>query len=203
MGNYVDLSGRKINNLLVLHRIYDGVLPVKFLCKCDCGNELIVESKHLDGTQKSCRECAIKRHTDHGMSKSSEHSIWRSILGRCYNKNNQAYDRYGGRGISVDDAWLGENGFVNFYNDMGARPSKDYSIDRRNNDKGYSKENCRWATRMEQSRNRRNNIYVIYKGERKLLKEVVAEVGISYKLVHKRHIINGWSLEKSLIPPIK
>lgn len=80
---------------------------------------------------------------------------WNDIKQRCNNPNDSSYSRYGGRGISVCDRWLGENGFDNFLNDMGDLPSPKHSIDRVNNDGNYEPLNCRWATDSEQALNRR------------------------------------------------
>lgn len=85
-----------------------------------------------------------------------EYGIWSCIKTRCYNVNSQDFKNYGGRGITVCDEW--KNSFLAFYRDMGPRPSKDHSVDRIDNEKGYFKENCRWATKTEQARNRRKRV---------------------------------------------
>ena len=92
----------------------------------------------------------------HGLSHSSEYSTWNSMIQRCNNKKSKEYKNYGGRGISVCDKWL--NSFSCFYNDMGRKPSKDYSIDRINNEGNYEPKNCRWATWTQQTNNTRKRV---------------------------------------------
>jgi len=89
----------------------------------------------------------------HGKHDTSEYRIWRHIKDRCLNPKNRRYSDYGGRGITVCDAW--QHSFSAFLEDVGERPSNKHSIDRVDNDKGYSKENCRWATDQEQNLNKR------------------------------------------------
>jgi hypothetical protein len=125
------------------------------------------------------------RFKTHGNSRLNEYAIWHLIKVRCYNKNNKAYYRYGGRGIVMCDEW--RDSFMAFYEDMGNRPSKDHSIDRIENDKGYYKENCRWATRKEQQNNRRNSIRVVHKGVIRSLREISDITGINYNTVCKRY----------------
>lgn len=113
----------------------------------------------------------------HGMTKTPEYRSWVHLKTRCKNKNYICYQDYGGRGISYDPRW--EN-FENFYADMGKKPSRDYSLDRIDNDKGYSKENCRWATIKEQQNNTRANLEINNQGSSK------------YKGVHWCKTIQFW-----------
>jgi len=91
----------------------------------------------------------------HGMSNTPEYRTWCGIKNRCYNNKVKSYPYYGGRGITVCKRWLTKDGFINFYSDMGDRPSSNYSIDRINNNGNYTQDNCRWATRQEQGQNKR------------------------------------------------
>ena len=96
----------------------------------------------------------------HGMRYKPEYKIWCKMIERCENPRAINYERYGGRGITICESW--RSNFLNFYADMGVRPSSAHSLERRNNLIGYSKENCAWATVLEQSNNKRNNVLVSF-----------------------------------------
>lgn len=117
------------------------------------------------------------------------YKTWQSMIQRCENKNHKAYASYGGRGISVCDSW---HSFEVFFQDMG-NPPDGLSLDRIDNDKGYSPENCRWSDKLVQARNRRTTIFVDFKGDRKPLVEVCAELGVSYSTA-KTRLLKGYPL---------
>jgi len=106
---------------------------------------------------------------------------------------------YGGRGIDVCDSWLK---FENFYADMGPRPGKEYSIDRRKNDLGYSKENCKWSTKIEQNSNKRNNKLLTAFGKTQHLAGWAREYNISYFNIQNR-LKDGWSMEDAISVPVR
>jgi len=125
-------------------------------CLCGCGNEKDIRLASLViGHTKSCGclkdEKVAQRMTKHGKYKDRIYRIWSGMVQRCTNKKSTNYKNYGGRGISVCDEWLL---FDNFYKDMGD-DKKGLTLDRIDNDKGYTKENCRWATYSEQADNKR------------------------------------------------
>ena len=93
-----------------------------------------------------------RSYVKHGMTNTPEYRAWQEMIQRCYNPNGNRYHRYGGRGITVCARWL--ESFENFYKDMGDRPSIRHSLDRKDNDLGYYKENCRWATPGQQAYNK-------------------------------------------------
>lgn len=130
------------------------------------------------------------------MSTTKIYYIWKAMKQRCFNSNNSRYKDYGGRGIKVCSEWLGENGFQNFYTDMGERPIGK-SIDRIKNNLDYCKENCKWSTPKEQSSNRRNSVFITYNGKTKTAKQWADEIGISYQTFWIR-LKKGWSVERSL-----
>lgn len=156
----------------------------KAVARCDCGNEVQVDPNSLrSGASSSCG-CA---RVIHGHSRSGEasptYNTWAMILSRCGNPKNDRYQRYGGRGISVCDRW---HDFSSFLADMGERPAGT-SIDRKDNDGNYEPGNCRWATDIEQTRNRSVSILVQLDGEIVTLKERCRATGENYQAARRKH----------------
>lgn len=108
---------------------------------------------------------------------------WRSIIKRCTNRANQDWDRYGGRGIKVDETWLN---YDNFFNDTGLPPTQKHSLDRINNDGNYEPGNCRWATNKEQCNNKRNTIWLEHDGRRMPLNTWAEKLGLNESLIYQR-----------------
>src|SRR3990167_4956119 len=140
----------------------------------------------------------------HGLCGSPEHTVWQSMLNRCYTKSNPRYHRYGGRGISVCDRWRhgceGKAGVSCFLEDMGKRPSNNHTIDRIDVDGNYSPENCRWSTPHEQSRNTSRTNLVSLDDERLCLTDALPKLGLSPSTYYQR-IKRGESPEKALRAP--
>lgn len=144
---------------------------------CDCGKEAVVSVTNLkSGHTKSCgclhKEALTKPRT-HGMSKTSEYKSYHKMLERCYNPNDINYKNYGGRGIVVCERW--RESFENFFTDLGKKPTPKHSLERSKTDGNYEPSNCRWATRLEQNRNRRRHAWFEYNGI-KLIREDWAKV---------------------------
>lgn len=113
-----------------------------------------------------------------------ERRIRAGMIGRCHNKNHPRYDYYGGRGISVCERW--RDSFEAFWNDMGPRPSNKHSIDRIDNDGDYEPSNCRWATKKEQCRNKRNNHIVTVDGVTLTVTDMAVRYGLHIQTVMHR-----------------
>jgi hypothetical protein len=128
-----------------------------------------------------------------------EFRTWSAMKQRCQKPTHKAFPRYGGRGIKVCERW---QTFANFYADMGPRPSKQHSLDRINNDGHYEPSNCRWATRIEQNNNRRDNVRVTISGKTQTLTQWGREAGTDVMRVFRR-IKKGWPIEKALTAPVK
>lgn len=196
MEKRVHLVGKRYGRLLVVSEMEQFGYLRKFNCLCDCGKEVVVLMSNLQKQNhtNSCgclkKERAIKRLTTHGHVSngkwSKEYQSWAHMISRCTNPNTNRYSIYGGRGISVDSEWMGKNGFNNFLKDMGERPSKQHSLDRKDNNGNYSKENCKWSTRIEQAQNKRNNHWEEYNGEKKVVNEWARVLGIRQNIICKR-----------------
>lgn len=185
-----DLTGKRFGRLIVLKQIEDYVVPSgrhhpQWLCSCDCGKEnvKVLGTSLKNGHTRSCgclREENLKTaSTTHGDSYSKLYGVYKSIIDRCYNPNNKRFKDYGGRGITVCDEW--KDSYISFKMWAMSSGYKDgLSIDRENNDLGYSPSNCRWATRIVQQNNMRRNHIVDYNGQSKTIAEWSRELNISY-----------------------
>ena len=172
------------------------------ICICSCGNEVISVLADIKiGKIKSCGCLSIGKTNSnfkHGASLNkkltTEYSSWINMKDRCYNLKNSHYIGYGGRGIKVCEEW--KNNFSKFLQDMGKKPSNKHSIDRINNDLGYFKENCRWATVKEQANNTRTNNYITFLDKIQTLKQWCDELNLNYNTIRSR-LRYGWSIEKT------
>lgn len=136
----------------------------------------------------------------HGLSYQHEYRVWQTMRLRCTDPANPAFENYGGRGITVCERWL--NSVQAFVDDMGPRPSPAHEIDRIDNDRGYEPDNCRWATRTENSRNRRSNRLLSHQGETLTLVEWCERLRLPRSTIQKR-IDAGWPAERALTTPVR
>lgn len=183
-------------------------------CLCECGRETDVVGAHLrSGHTKSCgcisRELArIPKNVKHGHTRlankagASEYHIWSTMKQRCLNPKTANYSRYGGRGITICSDWLGGSGYENFFRDMGPRPGKQFSLDRRDQDGPYSPSNCRWATQIEQQNNRSGTRRIEHDGLTLTSAEWSRRTGISANVIRNR-IDCGWSIPDALSRPVR
>lgn len=189
--------GYRCNKLVTTGKELFVKNKVKYECVCDCGTVKLYDAYYLrHGLVKSCgciRKSEPNRKT-HGLSRTKMYARWAHIKRRCLDPNDPAYKDYGGRGITISNEWLD---FGRFYADMGDPPNSGMQIDRRDNNRGYCKENCRWVTSEENNRNRRNNIYVEYDGKIWCASALAYEHGIdNTTFVHRLN--NGWSLHDAI-----
>lgn len=136
----------------------------------------------------------------HGMTHSKEYRAWSHMLTRCNNPKYNQFHRYGGRGIRVCDEW---KEFQTFYRDMGVKPSPSHSLDRIDNNKGYSKENCRWATRKQQNLNYSRNKCFTYRGVTKPLSEWAEEINMAYSCLYTRIFREHLSFHEAITKPYR
>lgn len=200
MSKAIDLTNKRYGMLVAKRQVYreNDKHHAFWECKCDCGNLVIVRKDSLEsGHAKSCG--CMERKKKHGYSHTKLYSILQNMKDRCYNPNNHAYSSYGGRGITVCDEWIGEHGAENFikwsYENgyVDGRKRTEQSIDRIDNDKGYSPENCRWTDKDIQNYNKRCTRKVEICGEEKTLLDIHNEYGVPITTLRQRYrkYING------------
>lgn len=190
---FVDLTGMKFGRWTVVSRGLTVNKKVKWNCICECGNLGSVCTQNLKGElSTSCGCYKLGRMVTHGMTGSTEYRIWQFMRDRCSNTKNSHYHLYGGRGITVCERW--KTDFSAFLEDMGRRP-RGTSIDRIDNDGNYEPGNCRWATIVEQNRNKRNNRFIEAMGKRQTMKEWSLELGKSVGCLDY-HLSRGKTMEQ-------
>lgn len=196
-----DIEGNRFGRLIAIkYAGKDSRKSSMWNCLCDCGTSKIISSnKLIKGNTKSCgclhKEVASGLLATHRKTRTAEYVAWVGIKGRCLNTENKNYSNYGGRGIGIDDRWA--ESFENFLDDMGNKPTPSHSIDRIDNDGNYSLENCRWATKKVQARNRRITRTIEYNGESKSLAEWAEVTGIHRATIASR-ISAGWTTGRAL-----
>ena len=160
----IDLTGKQFGHLTVLYR--DGVIYGRkpaWMCQCDCPDRTLhrVASRDLRSGKTTSCGCVLRAwqqrageiNLTHGMSKTPEYKVWKSMRQRCHRASCKGYENYGGRGIKVCSRWM--HSFDNFIADMGRRPGPKYSIERVNNDGDYEPGNCIWIPLRDQVKNQR------------------------------------------------
>jgi len=169
----IDRSGQRVGRLLLIEKASTRIRgSIAYIAKCDCGAEIVRPGSDLiEGKTTSCgclqaerASEANRKRTKHGHARQDEtgtkrlttpeYRTWKAMKERCRNENAPNYHLYGGRGISICDRWLGDNGFLNFLTDMGPRP-EGMTLDRIYVDGDYEPANCKWSTAKEQAQNRR------------------------------------------------
>jgi hypothetical protein len=192
--------GARIGSWIVIERRIvlksNGAKKGIYLCRCVCGRTRELWTYVLRrGTPSHCG-CLTPPRTPkpRGRHQYPEYRVWTSMRSRCMSPSHQLYPHYGARGIKVCDRW---GSFPVFFSDMGERPSKDYSIERKDNDLGYSPENCVWATRTEQCRNRRSTRKLELSGITLSLTGWAEKTGIPASVISRR-LKRGLSLQQAI-----
>jgi hypothetical protein len=189
------LVGRRFGKLIVVSELESIVSGShkrrRFKCLCDCGNTKIIWYENItSGHTKSCgclkSEASRLAHLTHGESQKNEtveYKTWTGIIARCYNQNETGFKNYGGRGIVMCEAW--KNSFQSFLKDMGRRPTPTHTIDRINNNGNYEPSNCKWSTKKEQGKNKRNNHWIECNGETMIFADWVRKLDIGDAYLRK------------------
>ena len=209
MTDYTELVsiGDKFGMLTVIDRlpkrIYKSSSKRMWLCRCECGKTKAVQENNLrSGRSRSCGCASAKSHI--GLRKKNARSrerlyrIWVSMCHRCRRENGKTAKWY--KGVTVCDEWKDFNVFFKWAINNGYHPS--LSIDRIDGNKGYSPDNCRWATAMEQANNIRTNIHLTLNGTTHTIPEWSRLLKVSPRALYLRHY-SGWSDEKILTTPVK
>lgn len=197
----IDLTGRRYGKLKVLRLEVD--IPgkkKKWLCRCDCGNEVIVAGSNLQsGHTKQCVECGHKettfKRTTHNLTGTRLYNIWGGMITRCECEKSNIFPHYGGRGIKVCEEWHDSSKFFEWAFSNGYR--EDLEIDRIDVNGDYCPENCRWVTRIENANNKRNNTFVEHNGEVKTVSEWARFYGVNRRNL-SRNLLNGYTLEEAV-----
>lgn len=175
-----NLVGERFNRLVVTHDAgRDKRKNILWGCLCDCGGAARAYAHDLRAgkvTSCGCRNREGRTKT-HGLTHTPIYNVWASMVQRCTNSKDRAWDNYGGRGVTIDPAW---SEFTAFYADMGASYRPGLTLDRTDNDAGYAKHNCAWVTQRKQTRNKRSNVHIEIDGARFVQTDAAKELGVTY-----------------------
>lgn len=201
----LDITGERYTRLVALRRLENLNGDAVWLFRCDCGVEVARRIAYVrHGNSGSCgclnREKVKARSTKHGHTRGAsptpEYRSYSRMKRRCLNVRDIRYPTYGGAGIKVCDRWL--DSFDKFLADMGPMPAPDYSIERIDNSGHYAPENCKWASRSEQGRNKRNNRFVLHEGEKVWLPRYAELMGVNYTTLRNRMRREGQSAPEAV-----
>lgn len=202
--NIEDYIGKKVWHLTVVSK---DERSSKWLFECVCGKKILeYPSRVIPGDVRSCG-CA--RHARIGKSrlktvyKSQYYSTWHSMMNRCYRKDHASYKNYGGKGVSVCEEWKDPKKFIEWAEKTNGAEKNELTLDRIDNSLPYSPDNCRWATRTEQTRNRGRTIFWEIDGVKKPLGEWCQMYNIDYNVVRARYNKCKWDKIRCLTTPVK
>ncbi|MDR1837624.1 MAG: hypothetical protein LBQ89_08205 [Treponema sp.] len=207
MSKKLDLTGKKFGRLTVIEQSLSKNKKALWKCKCECGNEVIAKSDKLqNGRTKSCgclhREIiSAGINKTHGVSKSRLYAIWSGMITRCENPNRKKHKKdYQDRGITVYQEWHSFELFQEWALANGY--AENLTIERIDNNKGYSPDNCKWADNKTQANNRRICINITFNGVTQTIAQWAEEIGMKYTTLYQR-FLNGWDTERALTTPLE
>lgn len=198
-------KGQRFGKLIVLEKIKkENDIKHSFVkCLCDCGKTTIKRIDRLNEKSScGCQTNILKSHLIHGLWGTSLYNRYYKMLDRCNNKKSKYYYNYGGRGITICDEWL--NNPMSFYNwAINNGYSDDLTIDRIDVNGNYEPNNCRWITKQEQDRNKRNNKNFTWNGETHCIQEWCEILGFTRDCLYHRLVRAKWDIEKAMTTPQK
>lgn len=205
MGKFIDISGQRFGRLTVIKRAKNRGEATAWLCRCDCGNEKVIRTTSIkEGRTKSCgcfnHEVRVnqKIFLVHGMSHDKQFTIWTNMKRRCSDRESKDYKNYGGRGITVCNEWMTLEGF---WRDMKDGYEEGLTLDRIDVNGNYCKENCKWSTPIEQSNNRRSNVYFTAFGVTDTLANLCRIYHVKYKSIFARIRYQHMNIEDAIKIP--
>lgn len=196
----IDLTGKKYNKLKVLCLDKEKSSSQKkyWICECECGNIKSIQGGKLkNGTIKACG-CMQGGIPKYKIQNPKLYKKWNHMKSRCFNTKDISYKNYGLRGIKVCSEWLDYDNFAKWSLENGFNESLE--LDRIDTNKGYNPSNCRYVTRLENSRNKRKSLRFDYKGKNLSLMEIAKLNNIEYKTLWQRLKKNNYNLETALKP---
>lgn len=194
--------------LTVIEKAPNTGAKTRWCCVCICGQKVTVQTYLLtSGKTRSCGCLKADRCRDgsktrthgegHGSMQTPEYRSWQAMRRRCLSPYDKDYPSYGGRGIKICKRW---EDYRLFLKDMGRRPTPGHSLERKNVNSHYTPSNCKWATHLEQQRNRRGTMYVVYQGKRVPVAEIGMKSLVGVDLFRSR-IQQGWDVKRALTTP--
>ena len=213
MGRRLDLTGQRFGKLTVIgesgRQECGSRKRILWLCRCDCGAEILVRGCNLrSGNTSSCgclqRERTSAANTTHGCHKGGKgrnhrlYTIWSSMKARCLNPHSVSYKHYGARGITVCASWMDFGEFMTWALANGYRDG--LSIERLDNNRSYEPSNCTWIPLDRQASNKRDTIRLTFRGVTKPMADWARSMGMDYMTLYQR-IRGGWNIEKAIARP--
>lgn len=199
------VSGDRFGRLTAISHVSTSRSGSKWLFSCDCGAEKEIRVSNVkNGHTSSCgclhRERSKDANTSHNMSRTKIYKVWASMVSRCSNPDDHAFEHYGARGINVCDQWKAS--FARFLEDMGQRPTDGHSIERVNNDLGYGPGNCVWIKQERQAQNTRKVRRFSFRGSVMTLRQISEHYGMPLASLNRR-LEAGWTIERAVMQPLR
>lgn len=166
-------------------------------CRCDCGTVLITRINNLRSENTQSCGCVMRDgRKKTRLSRTRIGQIWRGMMHRCYNPKSPAYKNYGGRGIQVCDQWHALECFAKDITSLGY--AANLTIERIDNNGDYSPDNCQWIPKALQSKNKRSNVIIEFRGRSMCIADWARHIGIPYRTLRARLRVRGWPVERAL-----